>query len=152
MTSTNTNFTQQAVSKFQNLNADDRLAVLALLFTQISEEVPASALNCMPSDGTADLVAEIQNLSHSEQISALRNLQNQSEGGDTGISTDNYASMDAECKLAFWYHLAQNLGGSVVGIPHDYIPSEAAAEVLDLFQMDSTEEIMTFMQRVLSKA
>jgi hypothetical protein len=152
MTSTNTNFTEQAVSKFQNLNADDRLAVLALLFTQISEEVPASALNCMPSDGTAELVEEIQKLPHSEQISALRNLQNQSEGGDTGISTDSYASMDAECKLAFWYHLAQNLGGSVVGIPHDYIPSEPAAEVLDLFQMDSTEEIMTFMQRVLSKA
>ena len=152
MTSTNTNFTEQAVSKFQNLNADDRLAVLALLFTQIAEEVSASILNCMPSDGTADLVGEIQKLPHSEQISALRNLQNQSEGGDTGISTDNYASMDAECKLAFWYHLAQNLGGSVIGIPHDYIPSEPAAEVLDLFHRNSTEEIKNFMHQVLSKA
>ncbi|MGI8502764.1 MAG: orange carotenoid protein N-terminal domain-containing protein [Hassallia sp.] len=151
MTSTNVNFSEQAVSKFQNLNADDRLAVLALLFTQISEEVPASALNCMPTDGTTDLVGEIQNLSQPEQIIALRQLQSK-EGGETAIDTDSYTSMDAECKLAFWYHLAQNLGGSVVGIPHDYIPSEPAAEVLDLFQMNSTEEIMSFMQQVLSKA
>jgi len=151
MTSTNVNFSEQAVSKFQNLNADDRLAVLALLFTQISEEVPASALNCMPTDGTTDLVGEIQNLSQPEQIIALRQLQSK-ECGETAISTDSYTSMDAECKLAFWYHLAQNLGGSVVGIPHDYIPSEPAAEVLDLFQMNSTEQIMSFMQQVLSKA
>lgn len=149
MTSTNTNFIEVAVSKFKNLNADDRLAVLALLFTQVSEEIPASALNCMPSDGTADLVGEIQKLSHPEQISALRQLQNE-EGGEAAISTDSYISMDAECKLAFWYHLAQNLGGSLVSIPHDYIPSEPAAEVLDLFQMNSTEEIMSFMQQVLS--
>ncbi|MBW4569590.1 MAG: Orange carotenoid-binding protein [Tolypothrix carrinoi HA7290-LM1] len=149
MTSTNTNFIEVAVSKFKSLNADDRLAVLALLFTQISEEVPASALNCMPNDGTADLVGEIQKLSQPEQISALRQLQNQ-ESSEKVISTDSYTSMDAECKLAFWYHLAQNLGGSLVGIPQDYIPSEQAAEVLDLFQMNSTEEIMSFMQQVLS--
>lgn len=149
MTSTNINFIEIAVSKFKNLNADDRLAVLALLFSKVSEEVPASAINCMPNDGTADLVAEIQKVSQPEQIVALRQLQNQSEGGETAISTDSYTSMNAECKLAFWYHLAQNLGGSVVGIPHDYIPSEPAAEVLDLFETASTEEITSFMQQVL---
>ncbi|MCV3213120.1 hypothetical protein OGM63_06205 [Plectonema radiosum NIES-515] len=151
MTSTNVDFIELAVSKFQTLNADDRLAVLALLFGQVSEEVPASALNSMPSDGTADLVGEIQKLSHPEQISALRQFQNQ-EGSEAAISTNSYTSMDAECKLAFWYHLAQNLGGSLVGIPHDYIPSESVAEVLDLFHMNSTEEIMSFMQKVLEKA
>lgn len=152
MTSTNIDFTEAAVSKFNNLNADDRLTVLAVLFSQINEEIPASAINSMPNDATADLVAEIQNLSQPEQISALRNLQNQSEGGDTKISTDSYASMDAESKLAFWYQLGENLGGSVVGIPQDYIPSEQAAEVLDLFEMNSSEQIMSFMQQVLSKA
>ena len=151
MTSTNVNFSEQAVSKFKTLNADDRLAVLAVLFSQINEEIPASALNCQPNDGTADLVAEIQKLSQPDQILALRKLQNQ-EGGETTISTDTYASMDAECKLAFWYQLGQNLGSSVVGIPQDYIPSEQAAEVLDLFEMNSSEQIMSFMQQVLSKA
>jgi Orange carotenoid protein, N-terminal len=152
MTSTNIDFSEVAVSKFQNLNADDRLAVLALLFSEVSDEVPASALNYMPDDGTADLVAEIQNLSQPDQILALRQLQNKGEAGETLISTDHYASMDAECKLAFWYQLGRNLGGSVVGIPKDYIPSEQAAEVLDLFEMNSSEQIMSFMQQILSKA
>ncbi|MBW4449925.1 MAG: hypothetical protein KME38_24575 [Spirirestis rafaelensis WJT71-NPBG6] len=151
MTSTNIDFTEVAVSKFQNLNADDRLAVLAVLFSQINEEIPASAMNSLPNHGTADLVAEIQNLSQPDQILALRKLQNQ-EGEETTISTDSYASMDAESKLAFWYQLGENLGGSVVGIPQDYIPSEQAAEVLDLFEMNSSEQIMSFMQQVLSKA
>ena len=151
MTSTNIDFIEVAVSKFQNLNADDRLAVLAVLFSQINEEIPASTFNSIPNQGTADLVAEIQNLSQPDQILALRKLQNQ-EGEETTISTDSYASMDAESKLAFWYQLGENLGGSVVGIPQDYIPSEQAAEVLDLFEMNSSEEIMSFMQQVLSKA
>ncbi|MBW4610201.1 MAG: Orange carotenoid-binding protein [Hassallia sp. WJT32-NPBG1] len=150
MTSTNIDFTEVAVSKFQNLNADDRLAVLAVLFSQINEEIPATALNSLSNQGTADLVAEIQNLSQPDQILALRKLQNQ-EGEETTISTDSYASMDAESKLAFWYQLGENLGGSVVGIPQDYIPSEQAAEVLDLFEMNSSEQIMSFMQQVLSK-
>lgn len=151
MTSTNIDFTEVAVSKFQNLNADDRLAVLAVLFSQINEEIPATALNSLPNDASADLVAEIQNLSQPDQILALRKLQNQ-EGGETTISTDSYASMNAESKLAFWYQLGENLGGSVVGIPQDYVPSEQAAEVLDLFEMNSSEQIMSFMQQVLSKA
>ena len=45
MTSTNINFSEQAVSKFENLNTDDRLTVLALLYSQIADDVPASALN-----------------------------------------------------------------------------------------------------------
>ena len=86
---------------------------------------------------------------HAEQVLALRKLQNKNEGGETTISTDDYASMSAECKLAFWYHLAQNLGGSLVGVPKDYLPSEQATEVLDLFEAASTEEIISFMQQVL---
>ncbi|MBW4615291.1 MAG: hypothetical protein KME21_18845 [Desmonostoc vinosum HA7617-LM4] len=60
MTSTNLNFLETSVSKFQSLNPDDRLTVLALLYTEIADEIPAMALNCVPNESTANLVGQIQ--------------------------------------------------------------------------------------------
>jgi hypothetical protein len=149
MTSTNINFLEQSVSKFQSLDTDDRLTVLALLYTEICDEIPAIALNNVPNEKTANLVAQIQNLPQAEQLFALRQLLNQDEAGETGISTQEYASMNANDKLAFWYQLAQNLGTSIIGVPDDYIPSEKATEVVDLLHTPNIEDLVTFFKRVL---
>lgn len=143
MTSTNINFLEQGVSKFQSLELDDRLSVLASLYHEISGEIPAIALNDVPNEKTANLVAQIQNQPQAEQLLALRQLLNQDE------VTEAYASMSADDKLAFWYQLAQNLGASIIGVPNDYIPSEKAAEVIDLLQTPNTEDLVTFFKRVL---
>ncbi|MBW4562066.1 MAG: Orange carotenoid-binding protein [Mojavia pulchra JT2-VF2] len=149
MTTTNTNFLEQAVSKFQNLNVDDRLTVLALLYTEVSDEVPAITLNDTPNEGNANLVGEIQKLPQAEQLLALRQLLSQDEVGEKTISTQEYAAMDADSKLAFWYQLAQNLGTSIIGVPDDYIPSEQAAEVLDLLDTPNLEALVNFLKQVL---
>ncbi|MDZ8226200.1 orange carotenoid protein N-terminal domain-containing protein [Nostoc sp. ChiVER01] len=149
MTSTNVNFLEQSVSKFQSLDTDDRLSVLALLYTEISDEIPAIALNDVCNEKTGNLVAQIQNLPQQEQVSALRQLLNQGEAGETAIPTQEYTSMSADDKLAFWYHLAQNLGTTIIGIPNDYIPSEKATEVIDLLHTPNLEDLVTFFKRVL---
>lgn len=148
MTSTNVNFLEQAVSKFQNLNADDRLSVLALLYTEIADEIPAIALNDVPNDNTANLVAQIQGLPQAEQVLALRQLFTPDEANDNSIS-QGYTAMNSELKLGFWYHLAQNLGSSLVDVPDDYIPSEAATEVLDLLDTPNIEDIVSFLKQVV---
>jgi Orange carotenoid protein, N-terminal len=148
MTSTNINFSEQGISKFQNLDVDDRLTVLALLYNEIADEVPAIALNNVPNDSTANLVAQIQNLPQAEQLIALRQLL-KNEEGETAISTKEYAAMSTDFKLAFWYHLAQNLGTSIIGVPNDHIPSEKATEVLDLLETPNLEELVTFLKQVL---
>lgn len=149
MTSTNINFLEQAVSKFKNLNADDRLSVLALLYTDIADEIPAIALNDVPNENTGNLVAQIQKLPEAEQLFALRQLVNPEEKGETSISLEEYASMDTDLKLAFWYHLAQNLGTSIVNLPADYIPSEQSTELLDLLDTPNLEELVNFLKQVL---
>ncbi|AUB41235.1 Ketosteroid isomerase-related protein [Nostoc flagelliforme CCNUN1] len=149
MTSTNVNFLEQSVSKFQSLDTDDRLTVLALLYTEISDEIPAIALNDVPNEKTANLVAQIQNLPQQEQVSALRQLLHQDKVGETAIPTEEYASMNADDKLAFWYQLAQNLGTTIIGIPDDYIPSEKATEVVDLLHTPNIEDLVNFFKRVL---
>ncbi|MEA5624184.1 orange carotenoid protein N-terminal domain-containing protein [Nostoc sp. UHCC 0251] len=156
MTSTNVNFLEQSVSKFQNLDIDDRLTVLALLYTEIADEIPALALpaagialNDVPNEKTANLVAQIQNLPQAEQLFALRQLLNQDKAEETAIPTEEYTSMNADDKLAFWYQLAQNLGTTIIGVPDDYIPSEKATEVVDLLNTPNIEDLVTFFKRVL---
>ncbi|MBW4424771.1 MAG: Orange carotenoid-binding protein [Nostoc desertorum CM1-VF14] len=149
MTSTNVNFLEQSVSKFKNLDSGDRLSVLSLLYTEISDEIPAIALNDVPNEKTANLVAQIQNLPQQEQVSGLRQLLNQDEVGETAIPTEEYGSMNVDDKLAFWYQLAQNLGTTIIGVPDDYIPSEKATEVVDLLDTPNIEDLVTFFKRVL---
>jgi hypothetical protein len=149
MTSTNVNFLEQSVSKFKSLDTDDRLTVLSLLYTEISDEIPAIALNNEPNEKTANLVAQIQNLPQQEQVSGLRQLLNQDEVGETGIPTEEYASMNVDDKLAVWYQLAQNLGTTIIGVPDDYIPSEKATEVVDLLDTPNMEDLVIFLKRVL---
>ncbi|MBW4451746.1 MAG: Orange carotenoid-binding protein [Nostoc indistinguendum CM1-VF10] len=149
MTSTNVNFLEQSVAKFKNLDTDDRLTVLSLLYTEISDEIPAIALNDVPNEKTANLVAQIQNLPQQEQVSGLRQLLNQDEVGETAIPAEEYASMNVDDKLAFWYQLAQNLGTTIIGIPDDYIPSEKATEVVDLLDTPNIEDLVTFFKQVL---
>ncbi|MEH1960980.1 MAG: orange carotenoid protein N-terminal domain-containing protein [Nostoc sp.] len=149
MTSTNVNFLEQSVTKFQNLDIDDRLTVLALLYTEITDEIPALCLNNVPNEKSANLVAQIQNLPQAEQLFALRQLLNQEEVGESPISTQEYASISTEDKLAFWYQLAQNLGTTIIAVPNDYIPSEKATEVLDLLHTPNIDDLVTFFKRVL---
>lgn len=149
MTSTNINFLDQSVSKFQSLDIDDRLTVVALLYTETADEIPAIALNDVPNEKTANLVAQIQNLPQAEQLFALRQLLQQDGVGETAIPTEEYTSMSADDKLAFWYHLAKNLGTSIINVPNDYIPSEEATEVIDLLDTPNIEDLVNFFKRVL---
>ncbi|PHM06997.1 orange carotenoid protein N-terminal domain-containing protein [Nostoc sp. 'Peltigera malacea cyanobiont' DB3992] len=149
MTPTNVNFLEQSVTKFQSLDIDDRLTVLALLYTEITDEIPALCLNNVPNENSANLVAQIQNLPQSEQLLALRQLLNPDEVGETAIPTQEYTSISVEDKLAFWYQLAQNLGTTIIGVPNDYIPSEKATEVLDLLHIPNIDDLVTFFKRVL---
>ncbi|MEH2245129.1 hypothetical protein [Nostoc sp.] len=56
------------------MDIDDRLTVIALLYTEIADEIPAIALNNVPNQKTANLVAKIQNLLQAEQIFAHERL------------------------------------------------------------------------------
>ena len=150
MTSTtNINFIEPAVSKFQNLDVNDRLIVLALIYNEIAYEIPAITLDCVPKDKDKQLLSQIQQLSPTAQIFALRQLLSPNEGKETIISTQEYASMNTECRMNFWYHLGQNLGVTIVGLPEDYVPSEKATEVLELVHTTNIEEIVQFLEKVL---
>lgn len=169
MTSTNLSSSQKAALAFQQLEIDDRLAVLGLVFSQIADKIPANATDSLPTENVANLVTTVQNLSSEEQLSALRDLlpankNDQDEvmldpnpskalaelthGGNT-IPTGEYGHLKPEGKLAFWYLLAQRLRTSIMGLSSQYQPSAQATEVLNSLQSLGTDDLVSFVTKVL---
>jgi Orange carotenoid protein, N-terminal len=143
MSTTDVNHLEAAISKFQALDANDKLDVLAQLYGEIAAEVaPTIAQNNVVDDNATNLVKEIQQLSSEQQVEALRSLV-------SGKQTSGYQSLGADSKLFFWFQLAQNLGKSVVGIPADHMPSEEAAGVLDLVGTPQVEDLVSFLKKAL---
>jgi hypothetical protein len=169
MTSTNVNPSQQAISAFQRLKIDDRLAVLGLVFASIADKIPANAANSLPTEKAAELVAQVQNLSSEEQLFALRDLlpadrQDQDEvmldpnpskamvelgHGGNKISTGEYGNMQPEGKLAFWYLVAERLRTAIMDLSSQSQPSQQATEVLNSLKSLNTDDLVSFLTKVL---
>lgn len=170
MTSTNVNRIEEPVSAFLGLDIDDRLAVLASLYSKIASAIPANAKDALPTQDAQSLVARVQQMSQEEQVSALRDLlpaersdqdavmldPNPTKalgeligGGGTKIPAHEYGSMKFEGKLAFWYLVAQKLGSGFVGIPSDYQLTQPASQVLNLLESLNTEDLVSFLKVVL---
>ncbi|MBE9193042.1 Orange carotenoid-binding protein [Gloeocapsopsis crepidinum LEGE 06123] len=167
MTSTNMDSVNKSVAAFKQLDIDDRLAALALIYQEVASAVPANALQASPQ--VSGLVAKIQELSQERQVDALRDLlpatrndQNETtldpnpskaltelvSGGNT-VPTGEYGSMPTESKLAFWYQVAQKLGNGVVGIPSDYHPSAKVTELLSSLKSLDTDQKVSFLTQAL---
>lgn len=167
MTSTNMDSINKSVAAFKQLDIDDRLAALALIYQDVASAVPANALSS--SSAVTGLVSKVQELSQERQVDALRDLlpatkndQNETTldpnpskaltelvtGGNT-IPTHEYGTMPTESKLAFWYQVAQKLGNGVVGIPSDYSPSAKVTELLSSLNSLDTEQKVSFLTQAL---
>ncbi|AFZ31614.1 Orange carotenoid-binding protein [Gloeocapsa sp. PCC 7428] len=166
MTSANMDVINQSVKAFKQLDIDDRLAAMALIYQDVASAVPAEVGNASEVSG---LVAKIQELSPERQVDALRDLlpasrndQNETtldpnpskaltelvSGGNT-VPTGEYGSLKTESKLAFWYQLAQKLGNGVVGIPSDYSPSAQVTELLSSLRSLDTEQKLNFLTQIV---
>lgn len=166
MTTSNSNTMTEVGSKFFQLEIDDRLAVLASLYTQVAGTIPADALSAMPDKGGADLIKDVQDLSGEEKLLALRDIlpadkndqdetmldPNPSKAlgelfkGGTKVHTGKYGAMKPESRLGFWYQLAQSMGSS---IPTDYKPSSQATELVNSLKSMSKEDLVSFLTQVV---
>lgn len=171
MTSTNTNAVQEAVRGIKGLIIDDQLLVLALIYRDIAQSVPADAANALPTQDAANLVTRVEQLSSQEnQLSALRDFlgaekndqdatvldPNPSKalgelvtGGGTTIPAHEYSSLSAEARIAFWYLLAQKLGSDIIGALSGFTPTEQVTIVLNSIQSLNTDELVSFLKQAL---
>lgn len=146
MASTDVKNVETVILKYRALDANDKLAVLAQLYGEVSAELaPTFSQSNITDDAATNLVKQIQELSSEQQVDALRNLV----AGKQSKGETEYESLGTDSKLFFWFQLAQNLGKSIVGVPDDYIPNEQVSEVLDLIGTPKVEDLVSLLKQAL---
>lgn len=169
MTAANTDAIKQSVKTFKNLNTDEQLATLALLYTKVSGSVSRESVAKASSSEVEGIVSKIEELSQERQVDALRDLlpankTDQDEitldpnpskaltelvsGGNT-VPTAEYGSLSAESKLAFWYHVGQKLGNKVTAIPTEYNPTSKVKELVESLSSLDVEQQVSFLTQVM---
>lgn len=164
MTSANVEDLKPLAKQFTSLDIDDQLAIMALIYQEISGSIPADSLPTNSSD-VQGIVGSVQKMSTEDQLSALRDLlpankTDQDETvldpnpakalpellqGKTEVPTGEYGHLNAESKLAVWYSLAQKLGNGVVAPPSNYSPSKEAMQVFDSLKSMGQEQMANFV-------
>jgi hypothetical protein len=136
----------QSVAAFKSLPVDDQLAALALIYTEVAGSITPATLKTTSTEVSAGFVTQIEQMSHQEQLLALRDLLT---GAGSSPLTLEYQSLDTNLRLAMWYRLAQGLGNTVAAIPSNYTVSSEVADFLNSLKSMDFEDLVSFLSRVV---
>ena len=146
MTSTNTDAINQSVAAFKSLPVDDRLAALALIYTEVAGSITPSTLKRTSPEVAGGFITQIEHMSGQEQLLALRDLL---AGAGSSPITLEYQSLDTNSRLAMWYQLAQAMGSAIAAIPSDYTVSSEVADFLTSLKSMEFEQLVSFLSSVV---
>lgn len=160
---------KETVQTFNSLDVNDRLAVLGMLYSSVSNSVKPDDIQALSSPEVTDLVNQAKKLPEQKQLQMIRALfLDESEdtdqvqldphpsaalgdlltGGDT-FPTKKYSSLKTEAKLAFWYQLAQATGGKINSILADNQPSSEVQSLATSLKSLDAEQQAAFLSKVL---
>lgn len=131
---------------FNQLNTDDKLALLWFAYTEIGKGITPAAPGAARLQLAEGLLEQIKAMSHSDQLRVMREL---AEKVNTPICR-SYGVLSVNTKLAFWYQLAEYMQqGFVVPVPAGYKASTRASRVLgDVISLDYGQQI-TFLRNAV---
>lgn len=136
----------ESLADFKSLTVDDKLAALALIYTEVSGSITAATLKRTSPEAAVEFVYQIEHMSQQEQLLALRDLLT---GAGSSPITIQYQTLDNNSRLSMWYQLAQKMGSAIATIPSDYtVSSELAAFLNSLKSMDF-ERLISFLSSVV---
>lgn len=140
--------TTSAIAVFKALSVDDQLAVLWYAYTEMGKSITPAATGAARLQLAEGLLNQIKQMSHTEQLEAMRDLAAQR---NTPVSR-SYGILSANTKLAFWYELAELMAkGFVVPVPAGYQMSRDGAQVLQtLKELDFGQQI-TVLRKVVTE-
>lgn len=136
----------QPVAAFKNLNVNDRLVAMALIYTEVAGSITAATLKRNSPEVAKEFVHQIEQMSKEEQLLALRDLLT---GAGSSPLTLEYQSLDTNSKLSMWYQLAQGMGTAIAGIPNDYTVSAEVADFLNSLKSMDFEHLVSLLSSVV---
>jgi hypothetical protein len=134
------------VQAFNQLSAEDQLAVLWFAYTEMGTTITPAAMQVVNMVFAENTLTQIKQMSALEQTQVMCDLVNHM---DTPICR-TYSAFGKNIKLGFWYQLSEWMQqGIVAPIPKDYQLSAKGSEVLQALRQLEGGQQLTVLQEVV---
>ncbi len=138
--------TQNVLNAFGKLGADDKLALLYLIYGKMGKSITPAAPSATEPELAPLLMEDFYGLSHEKQLDIMRDIVN---GADTEYS-HAYGSLKENNQLMVWFAWAQAMGQSVIGLPNGYQAAQAVTDALGTIEGLEFEEQISLLREVAS--
>lgn len=135
------------IALFEQLNVDDKLALLWYAYTEMGRTITPAAVGAARLQLAEGLLNQIKQMSAGDQTQVMRDFASRA---DTPLSR-SYGVFSVNTKLAFWYELGELMKkGIVAPIPSDYRMGTGVQAVLAAIQqLDPGEQITVLRNAVV---
>jgi hypothetical protein len=133
----------RALSSYNNLTTDEKLALLWYVYTKMGTSVTPAAPGAAGDEIAKGLYNQVKELSFEEQLDVQRKIIDKQDN----LISREYGSLSENTKLYFWYRLAQGMEeGTIVPMPDGYEPSGGVTELLSQVEAMDFEQQITFLR------
>jgi hypothetical protein len=149
MTYTTSGIYTEQVNAFQQLDVDQQLALLWVIYTEMGKSITPAAPGASTVSPTIaeGLYEQVKVLSHEEQLQVQRDLV---ACNNTQISRE-YGALSDTTKLLFWYLLSCGMDeGVVVPYPEDYELNQNAKNIFGMLQKLDFNQQITLLRDIVS--
>ncbi len=137
----------ETVQSFNQLNAEDQLALLWFAYTEMGITIIPAAMQVVPMVFAERTLTQIKQMPALEQTQVMCDLVNHT---DTPIC-QTYSSFGTNVKLGFWYQLSEWMQqGIVAPIPKGYKLSAKASEWLGAIRQLEGGQQLTVLQDIVA--
>ncbi|WP_287128305.1 orange carotenoid protein N-terminal domain-containing protein [Candidatus Cyanaurora vandensis] len=135
------------LTRFQELNLEDQLALLWYAYTETGRSITRAALGAARMELAEGLLTEIKQMSRPDQTQVMVDLARRA---DTPFSR-TYGVFSVNTKLGFWYRLGELMAQGVVApIPEDYKMTPEAETLLNrIKKLDGGQQITVLRNTVV---
>lgn len=138
-----------ALSSYNSLSTDDKLALLWYVYTKMGTSVTPAAPGAASDEIAEGLFNQVKELSFEEQLEIQRKIIE----GQSSVISREYGSLSDNTKLYFWYRLAQGMeAGTIIPVPDDYQPSGAVTDLLSQIEAMEFEQQITLLRNAVVDA
>lgn len=135
------------IESFNQLSAEDQLALLWFAYTEIGVNITPAAISAVNMVFAEKTLTQIKQIPFAEQTQVMCDLVNHT---DTPICR-TYSSFGTNVKLGFWYQLSEWMKqGIVAPIPERYKLSVKASDVLENIRKLEGGQQLTVLQNIVA--
>jgi hypothetical protein len=136
------------VESFNQLSAEDQLALLWFAYTEMGVTITPAAMSAVNMVFAETILTQIKQMSATAQTQVMCDLVNHT---DTPICRI-YSSFGTNVKLGFWYQLSEWMKqGIVAPVPAGYKLSGKASDVLQAIRKLEGGQQLTVLQDIVAK-